>query len=147
VEFVFSGSKETVSFAELLINYQLKHNQELDEIREEIERKIPPNPDITRRRRSNSYGRGRGQGGYAGRRPGPSAGDVSHYDRPRTGGAYRGGGGGRGGSDRGRGRFNRSRGTSYRDNNNSTKENASPQSDNSDINNQRRRSQVIFCIN
>lgn len=38
---MFTGTKEAVSLAELLVNYQRKHNQELDELREELERQFP----------------------------------------------------------------------------------------------------------
>uniref|UniRef100_A0A914C0C4 Uncharacterized protein n=1 Tax=Acrobeloides nanus TaxID=290746 RepID=A0A914C0C4_9BILA len=89
VEFVFTGTKETVSLAELLVNYQLKHNRELDELREELERKLPPKPSPVRRR--GSFGRG----GEGSRRTISNTDDFQKRDRnsqtDRSRGTFRGG--------------------------------------------------------
>jgi len=57
VAFVFTGTKEAVSLAELLMNYQIKHHQELDSIRDEIKRKTPSSKPYQSHRR---FGNGSG---------------------------------------------------------------------------------------
>ena len=42
VEFVFTGTKENVALAELLVNYHLKQIKELDGLRKDIDRVNPP---------------------------------------------------------------------------------------------------------
>lgn len=113
MKFVFTGTKETVSLAELLVNYQLKHNKELDELREEIERKLPPRQSPLRRRNPSTRSPfGSMGGGSAGNgRPMndfPKRGAAIEPDRDVGGNGGRGRRGPRGGNfRRGRNNFQR----------------------------------------